>query len=297
MPHQHHHIHDINNRFLLGIFLNFLFTVVEFFYGIQANSVALAADAVHNAGDIIGLLIAWAGFQLCQKKTSAKFTYGLKNATIIAAFLNAIILLVAVGGLSWEAISRFGESQTVVPITVIAVSVCGILVNGISAFFLTKHRHHDINIQGAFLHMVLDASISFGVVVGGVLMLWQPSWTWIDPVITLLLSAVILIHSWGLFKESLNLMLMAVPTSIDFGKIMQDLKKFPGVTSYHDLHIWPISTTETALSVHLVVEPTFFTDRTSRSYVEKIRTYHKISHVTIQLETDDSKKLCEVDCT
>lgn len=289
------YFHDINHKFLLGILLNFLFIILEVIYGIQANSMALIADAVHNAGDVIGLFISWAGLRLSQARSSAKFTYGFKNATIMAAFINAVLLLVAVAGLSWEAVTRFGQEEVIASKTIIIVATISILVHGLTAWLFLEPRQHDINIQGTFLHMILDTGTSVGVAVGGLLILWK-SWTWVDPTVTLFIAITILGGSWGLFKESLSLIFLGVPASVDFKKISQDLKKFPGVIDFHDLHIWPISTTETALSVHLVVEEPFLTDNSTQSYTQKIQRSHKISHVTIQLETNHTPMICKTNC-
>lgn len=290
MPQQY--LYDINHKFLLGILINFLFIIIEIFCGIQANSMALIADAVHNAGDVIGLVISWAGFRLSQAHPPAKFTYGFKNATILAAFINALLLILTVASLSWEAMTRFGQEEIVASKTIIIVATISILIHGITAWLFLKPRHHDINIQGTFLHMVLDTATSIGVAFGGLLILWK-SWTWIDPMITLFIAIATLLGAWSLFKESLNFMLLAVPASVNFEKVSQDLKKFPGFIEYHDLHIWPMSTTETALSVHLVVEKSFFAANSMRSFIQEIQRTHKISHVTIQLETNDPPMLCK----
>lgn len=291
----HSYLYDINHKFLVGILLNFLFIIIEIIYGIQANSMALIADAIHNAGDVVGLVISWAGFRLARTHSPAKFTYGFKNATIIAAFINALLLLIAVGGLSWEAVTRFGGKEVVASETIINVAAIAVLVHGLTAWLFLEQRHQDINIQGTFLHMILDTATSIGVVAGGLLILWQ-SWAWVDPAITLLIAAVILAGSWKLLKESLSLMLQAVPASVDFEKISQDLKKFPGVIGYHDLHVWPISTTETALSVHLIVEESFFKTQSTQFYVQEIQRLHKISHITIQLELSQSSMVCKMNC-
>lgn len=293
--HGHTHLQTMNNRFLYGILLNVIFIIVEIICGVMANSVALIADAIHNIGDVFGLFIAWLGYWLAHKKAPQKFTYGFKNATIIAAFLNAILLFVAVGGISWEAIKRLGQTESIASGIIILVAAAGVAINGLTAYLFFHDRKKDINIKGAFLHMVLDAAVSVGVIIAGLLIFWT-SWAWIDPVISLMIGAVILISSWQLFRESLDLMLMAVPTSINLYQLKKDIKNVPGVITYHDLHIWPLSTTEAALSVHLVVQPTCFIDSFSETITEKIKTQHGISHVTIQLETEGGGKPCKVDC-
>lgn len=292
MGHYHHHI---NNKFLIGILLNLIFIVAEIFYGIRANSLALIADAAHNAGDVLGLLVAWCGFWLAHKKAPQKFTYGYKKATIIAAFINAILLFIAVAGIILEAIPRFGVEQSIASQTVIVVAFIGVLINGLTAYFFFHDRQKDINIQGAFLHMLLDALVSAGVIIAGAFILWQ-SWYWLDPVISLVIALIILFSSWGLFKESLNLMLLAVPTSIDIEKLKMVVLVNPGLIDIHDLHIWPISTTETALSAHLVVYPESFTDNFCREIEKKIKAQFPISHVTLQMEAFSLDHSCETGC-
>ncbi|ARN84229.1 cation diffusion facilitator family transporter [Candidatus Nucleicultrix amoebiphila] len=291
----HSHDHSINKKFIIGIFLNSIFIITEIFYGLQSQSLALIADAAHNAGDVFGLLIAWFGYWLTYKKAPQKFTYGYKNATIIAAFINAILLFLAVGGIIWEAIQRLGIDQPIASTTVIIVAFIGVIINGMTAFFFFHDRHTDINIQGAFLHMLLDALVSLGVIFAGLFILWK-SWFWIDPIISLVIAAIILISSWGLFKESLNLMLLAVPTSIDMEKLKLNLMENAEVIAIHDLHIWPISTRETALSVHINVDFDHYHDSLTEKLSEIIKRNHDISHVTIQLESSKRKSNCETNC-
>lgn len=286
---------SVNKKFIIGIFLNSIFIFTEIFYGLQSKSLALIADAAHNAADVFGLLIAWFGYWLSHKKTPQKFTYGYKNATIIAAFINAILLFIAVGGIIWEAVQRLGVDQPIASTTVIVVAFIGVIINGLTAFFFFHDRHNDINIQGAFLHMLLDALVSLGVIFAGFFTLWK-SWFWMDPIISLVIAVVILISSWGLFKKSLNLMLLAVPTSIDIKKLRTTIFEFPGLIDIHDLHIWPISTTETALSAHLVVTSESFQESFTRSIEHKIKTFFPISHVTLQLELKDLENNCSNNC-
>ncbi len=293
MPHSH--THNINKRFLWGIFLNLAFIIVECIFGIKSNSVALLADAMHNAGDVLGLFVAWLGYLLAQKKAPAKFTYGFKNATIIAAFINAILLFVAVGGISWEAFQRLDQPQPIASEVIILVATFGVFINGLTAYFFFQDRHNDINIKGAFLHMLLDAIISVGVIVGGLLIFWK-SWSWIDPAISLLIAGIIILSSWKLFKESLDLMLLAVPTAINLEKLKEMILQHPGLVAYHDLHIWPISTTEVALSVHLEVMPELFTEQFSYSLEKILKANFPLSHITIQLETPTKNKKCETNC-
>jgi cobalt-zinc-cadmium efflux system protein len=290
------HNHSVNNKFIVGIILNSIFITLEIFYGFQSNSLALLADAAHNAGDVFGLLVAWFGYWIAHKKAPAKFTFGYKNVTVLAAFINSVLLFIAVGGIIFEAVPRLGEgNHTLASTTVMLVAFIGVIINGITAYFFFHDREHDINIQGAFLHMFLDALVSFGVIVAGFFIYWK-SWLWLDPVISLVIALVILFSSWRLFKESLNLMLAAVPTSIDIEKLKAAIFKSKGLIGIHDLHIWPISTTETALSVHLVVSPKFFKDSFSRDIEKRIKTKFSISHVTIQMELQNMEQNCETNC-
>lgn len=293
MGHSHHH--NINNKFLVGILLNLIFIAAEIFYGLQANSLALIADAAHNVGDVLGLMVAWGGFWLAHKKAPKKFTYGYKKATIIAAFINAILLFIAVAGIIWEAIPRFGEVLPIASSTVIVVAFIGVLINGLTAYFFFHDREQDINIQGAFLHMLLDALVSVGVIVAAIFILWQ-SWYWLDPVISLVIAVIIFFSSWNLFKESLNLMLMAIPTSIDVEKLKAIMLENPGLIEIHDFHIWPISTTETALSAHLVVTEAAFSGSFTREIEKNIKAQFPISHVTLQLELSGAISKCETKC-
>lgn len=289
------HYRFLNRKFIVGIFLNSLFVMTEIFYGLKSQSLALIADAAHNAGDVLGLLVAWLGYWLANKKAPKKFTYGYKNTTIIAAFINAVLLFVAVGGIIWEAVQRLGVVQPIETTTVITVAFAGVVINGLTAFFFFHDRHNDINIQGAFMHMILDALVSFGVIFTGLFMFWK-SWFWIDPIVSLIIVAVILLGSWRLFKESLNLILLAVPTSIDIEKLRTTIFEFQGLTDIHDLHIWPISTTETALSAHLVVSAELFTDNFVKNLEHTIKQRFSISHVTLQLELEGHTKNCETHC-
>jgi cobalt-zinc-cadmium efflux system protein len=283
----HVHIHNINNKFLFSILLNMLFIIVEIFYGIKSNSVALIADAAHNAGDMFGLLVAWFGFWIAHKKAPPKFTFGFKKATVIAAFINAILLFVAVGGIVWEAIGRIGQQTAINSGTIIVVAAIGVVINGLTAYIFSHDRHADINIKGAFLHMALDALVSLGVIAAGILMLWK-TWAWIDPVVSLVIAGIILISSWSLFRESLDLMLLAVPNSIDIKKLKQLMHKHEGLIGYHDLHVWPLSTTEVALSAHLMVTQANFNHHFATNLEQTIKQQFAISHVTLQLELAES---------
>lgn len=295
--HSHHHSHyDLGKRFQIGIILNFIFIITEVFFGIKANSLALIADAVHNAGDVLGLFVAWFGYWLAQKQAPSKFTFGFKSATIIAAFINALLLFVATGGIIWESIERFGVYEVIASKTVMLVAFIGVVINGITAAFFFTDRNSDINIKGAFLHMLLDALVSLGVIIAA-FFIFLNSWYWIDPIISLCIALVILISSWGLFKESLHLMLLATPSSIDLKKLNTLLNNQIGVTEIHDLHIWPLGTTENALSVHVIVTKTYFKEDFVINIENLIKhEFPTISHITIQLESEDFLTKCATIC-
>lgn len=286
---------DINKKFVAAIFLNSIIIIAEIFYGLQSNSLALVADAVHNAGDVFGLLIAWFGYWIAHRKAPKKFTYGYKSATIIAAFVNAILLLLAVLGIVLEAVQRINVYQPISSITVILVAFVGVVVNGLTAYFFVHDSHNDINIRGAFLHMLFDAFVSIGVIVTGLFILWK-SWFWIDTVVSFIIAFVITFGSWDLIKESINFMLLATPASVDLEKLNAVISKHKELIGVHDLHIWPISTTETALSVHLVVTKEAFQETFVREIEKEIKTRFPISHVTIQIELPSLKNNCETNC-
>lgn len=286
------HTHSKNNRFSYGIILNSIYIVFEVIYGIKSNSVALIADAVHNAGDVFSLFLAWLGIWLAAKKAPAKFTFGYKNATILTAFINALLLLVAVGGIGWEAIERLRTDQTSIQsMTVVVVASIGVLINGLTAYLFFHDRHTDINIKGAFLHMVIDTAISIGVIIGGILIFYT-NWNWLDPIICLIISGIILVSTIELLKESFDMILHAVPNRIELDNLKIFLEKYKGIISYHDLHIWPLGTTEAALSVHLIVEEKNFTPLFRQTLETIIIEKFEISHITLQIELKNEPKPC-----
>ena len=272
--------------FAIGTTLNFGFVVLEVVFGIYAHSLALVADAGHNMGDVLGLLLAWGASILARSAPTQRRTYGLRSSSILAALFNAIFLLVSVGAIAWEAIRRFGDPTDVAGKTVIWVSAVGIAINTATALMFMSGRKGDLNIRGAFMHMAADAGVSAGVVVAGFAIL-ATGYHWIDPVVSLVISAVIIWGTWGLLRDSVNLALQAVPEGIDLAKVKEFLARLPNVTSVHDLHIWPMSTTETALTVHLVRD----VDRCDSSLLEKcckdLHDKFEIQHATIQFETED----------
>lgn len=297
MHHEHSHQHqeiNYNKRFVFGIFLNIILVAAQIVYGVKSNSVALISDAFHNAGDVLGLVIAWGGFQIARVAPSVRFTYGLKNTTIIAAFINAVILFMAVGGICWEALMRFNQPEVVNSKTVIIVAFAGVLVNGFTALMFMSGRK-DINIRGAFLHMASDAAISFGVIIGAVIILYS-NWMWVDPLLCIGISLLILLSSWTLFRESINLILHAVPGHIDSEKVRSYILSQENVQSVHDLHIWAISTSETALSVHIVINLTADKDDLVHLLSKELASQFHIQHSTIQIENQAQTQSCEVSC-
>jgi cobalt-zinc-cadmium efflux system protein len=277
---------NFGKAFAIGTTLNFTFVILEVVFGVFAHSLALVADAGHNMGDVLGLLLAWGASILARSAPTQRRTYGLRSSSILAALFNAIFLLVSVGAITWEAIRRFGDPADIAGKTVIWVSAVGIAINTATALMFMSGRKGDLNIRGAFLHMASDAGISAGVVVAGFAILLT-GYHWIDPVVSLAISAIIVWGTWGLLRDSVNLALQAVPEGIDLAKVKKYLAGLPHVTAVHDLHVWPMSTTETALTAHLVRS----VDRCDSSLLEKcckeLHDKFEIQHATIQFETED----------
>lgn len=287
-PHDHDHHHHTPNftrAFAIGITLNAAFIMVETIFGLYANSTALLSDAGHNLSDVLGLLAAWMAAVLVKRAPSSRYTYGLRGSSILAALFNAIFLLVAIGGLSWEAIMRFSNPEPVASGTVMAVAFVGILINGATAMMFASGSKKDLNLRGAYLHMAADALLSAGVVVAGVVMLFS-GWFWLDPVVSLIINAVIVIGTWSLLRDSVAMSMAAVPEGIDPEKVRTFLQTQPGVASVHDLHIWPLSTTETALTCHLVIPTGHPGDAWLHTLCHELQHHFHINHSTIQIETD-----------
>jgi cobalt-zinc-cadmium efflux system protein len=269
--------------FAIGIILNVGFVAVEAIAGVLANSTALLADAGHNLSDVLGLVVAWAATVLARRRPTARYTYGFRSTSILAALFNAAFLLLAMGAIAWEAVRRLAEPEPVVGATVIVVALVGIAVNGATAFLFLSGRGHDINIRGAFLHMAADAAVSAGVVAAGLLMILT-GWQWVDPAVTLVVAALIVHATWGLLRDSVNMSLQAVPPGIDPALVRAYLATLPGVRETHDLHIWPISTTETALTCHLVMPGGHPGDAFTRCAAEALHERFGIGHATLQIE-------------
>lgn len=284
--HHHHGPADFGRAFAIGTALNLVFVAVEVAAGIWMNSVALLADAGHNLSDVLGLLIAWGGAELAKRPASARFTYGLRGSSILAALANAVLLFVAVGAILLEAIQRLSDPAPVPGGPVMLVAGIGIVVNLGTAMLFASGRKGDINIRGAYIHMAADAAVSAGVVIGGAFILFTGA-TWIDPAISLAIVAVILWSSWGLFTEALRMILQAVPPGIDPSAVERTLAGLPGVTRVHDLHIWPMSTTEAALTAHLVMPDGHPGDAFLVDLQHRLEHDHGIDHTTVQIELGD----------
>jgi cobalt-zinc-cadmium efflux system protein len=272
-----------DRAFAVGVGLNLVFVAAEAAFGVIAGSTALLADAAHNFSDVLGLLLAWGASYLARRPSSARRTYGWRSSSILAALLNALVLLVVTGGIAWEAIQRFGAPAPVGGAVVAWVALLGVGINTATALLFMRGRKNDLNIRGAFLHMAADAAVSAGVVAAGVAIL-VTGWLWIDPVVTLLIAAVILAGTWGLLRESVNLALHAVPEGIDTEAVEAYLAALPGVTAVHDVHIWAMSTTETALTAHLVKQDARDDDAIIAAATRVLHDRFGIEHTTLQWE-------------
>jgi cobalt-zinc-cadmium efflux system protein len=302
MTHAHHHDHaghdhahghgghvhapaQFGTAFAVGIALNTAFVIIEAAFGYLGNSMALVADAGHNLSDVLGLVVAWIAVVLAKRPPSPRFTYGLRSSSILAALFNAMFLLVAVGAIGWEAVHRLFRPEPVAEMTMMVVAAVGIVINGFTAWLFASGQRQDINIRGAYLHMVADAAISAGVVVAG-LAIMLTGWIWLDAVTSLAIVAAILWGTWGLLRESTAMSLDAVPPSIDPGAVRSYLEGCPGVVEVHDLHIWPMSTTEVALTCHMVIPSGAPGDAYLFGITHHLHEAFGIQHSTIQIETD-----------
>lgn len=297
--HGHHHGHDHGHghshapstfgpAFAIGTALNLGFVVVEAIYGVISDSVALLADAGHNLSDVLGLVMAWVAMSLSQRQPSARFTYGLRSSSILAALFNALFLLVAIGGIAWEALRRLADPPQVAGTTVMVVAAIGVVINAATAILFMRGRKGDLNIRGAYLHMVADAAISAGVVVSGGLIL-VTGWNWLDPVVSLVVSAIIVFGTWSLLKDSVRMTFAAVPAGIDPEEVKNHLASQAGVAAVHDLHIWSISTTETALTAHLVMPGGHPGDQALEAIAHDLQHDFGIGHATMQVETSGAQ--------
>lgn len=289
--HHHHHDHghaaeratDFGRSFAWAIGLNMIFIVVEVAAGVLGNSMALLADAGHNLSDVLGLVFAWAAHFLSRRPPTPRFTYGLQGSSILAALANAVLLMVACGGIAWEAVGRLSDPPAVMGPAMMIVAAVGILINGATALLFLGGRKGDLNIRGAFLHMIADAAVSAGVVVAG-LLIALTGLEWIDPLTSLLIVLIIIAGTWGLFRDSLGLALNAVPSSIDPEAVSKRLGELDGVAAVHHLHIWPMSTTANALTAHLVMPAGHPGDAFLARAADVVEHDFGISHATLQVE-------------
>lgn len=288
------HVHSppgFGRAFAIGIALNLAYVAGEAFYGVAAHSVALLADAGHNLGDVLGLGAAWAAALLVKRRPSARFSYGLGRTSVLAALGNAVVLLIITGGIAWEAIRRLIDPEPTGGVTIMVVAAVGIVVNGVTALLFMAGRKDDLNIRGAFMHMASDAVVALGVVVaGGLIML--TGWQRLDPAISLVVSGVIVAGTWSLLRESVQLSLDAVPEGIDRAKVKNYLAELPGIVEVHDLHIWGLSTTESALTAHLVCADGPAPEALLPRVCNEVRERFGIGHATIQLETAEIARRC-----
>ncbi|OKH36151.1 cation transporter [[Phormidium ambiguum] IAM M-71] len=296
MAHSHNHGQEptnYNRAFIVSVALNTGFVVIEAIYGLVANSLALLADAGHNLSDVLGLLLAWGATILARRQPTARRTYGLRRSSILAALLNAILLLVASGAIAWEAIQRFLQPSPVSDATIIGVAAVGIAINAGSALMFLSDRQRDLNIRGAFLHLVADAVLSLGAVLAGIAIVATGS-LWFDPVVSLIIVAVIVVGTWQLFQESINLVTDAVPAGIEPLAVRTYLAELPGVAGVHDLHIWAMSTTETALTAHLIIPTGYPGDAFLVRVAQELHDQFSIEHTTLQIETGDPSYPCSL---
>lgn len=305
MAHSHHHAHGAHcahhhdaptsggRAFGIAVVLNVVFVVVEFGLGFRANSTALMADAGHNLSDVLGLLLAWGAILVGRKPPTDRYTYGLRSSSILAALGNAMMLLVACGGIAWEAIQRFSHPPAVAGLTVMLVAGVGIVVNGLSAWLFVQGSKTDLNVRGAYLHMAADAVVSLAVVLSGLAISFT-HWYWLDPLLSLVIVAVVVIGTWGLLREAVGLALNAVPPHINPEEVAAYLQELPGIAGIHDLHIWGMSTTESALTVHLVCPDGYPGDEFMDHVAADLENRFQIHHSTLQMEQGTTAHACHL---
>lgn len=295
MGHDHgSEVTNYNRSFAIGITLNIIFVIVEATYGILADSLALIADAGHNLSDVVSLILAWGAFYLAKKNPTLQRTYGLRKITILASLTSAILLLIALGAIAWEAYERFSDPKAVDGMTVIIVAAIGVVINTATALLFKEGQKDDLNIKGAYLHMAADAAVSLGVVLAGIAIMYT-GWLWLDPTLSLLIVFVILIGTWGLLRDSVNLAMDAVPRDIDMEGIKDYLLNLPDIKEIHALHVWALSTTQNALTVHLVS----MNREIDNDFLDEIQDHlhdnYKIEHPTIQIEYATDSYTCDLD--
>jgi cobalt-zinc-cadmium efflux system protein len=293
--HGHHHHHGDPHRqgraFAIAIALNSVFVGIEFVYGFIANSTALMADAGHNLSDVLGLMLAWGAAILAKRAPNARYTYGLRSSSMLAALFNAMLLMAACGAIAWQAVLQLLHPNPVHGLTVSVVAAVGIAVNGFSAWLFMAGSKDDINIRGAYLHMAADAAISLGVLLAGLAVMWG-GWTWLDPLLSIAIVLFIMASTWSLLRQSINMMMAAVPESVDADKVARFLHARPGVREVHDLHIWAMSTTENALTAHLVMPDGYPGDEAVDAIAASLRAEFALHHCTLQVEMGTTAHAC-----
>lgn len=284
--HDHHHpqIDNYNRAFAIGLILNIGFVIIELIFGYLANSMALIADAWHNLSDVAGLLLAWVAYFMGKKAATSRYTYGFRRASILASLLSALLLLFALGGISWEALQRLQHPEALQSSFIIWVAAVGFVINTATALLFVKGQHHDLNLKGAYLHMAADAAVSIGVVISGILIALT-QWLWLDPVVSLIIVVVILIGTWHLLKESGLLALDGVPEKITLKDVENYLRAQPEVKDLHDLHIWALGTTDIAMTVHLEITANCNADDLLHRISHDLHDDYDIEHCTVQLES------------
>lgn len=291
--HGHSHAHGAFDRaFSIGVVLNLGFVLIEVVFGLTSNSLALLADAGHNLSDVLGLLLAWGASALVRRRPTRRHTYGLRRTTVLAALFNSLLLLVAVAAIVWEAFARFRHPEMVASEVVMLVAAVGVVINGFTAWLFAAGRHKDLNIRGAYLHMAADAAVSLGVIFAAVAMRYT-GWWWLDPATSIAIALVIGVGTWSLLRESINLVLDGVPDHVQMGKVEAYLASLPGVKEVHDLHVWAMSTTEFALTAHLVKPDGLLDDGLLARINEDLKHEFNIQHMTVQLESGDKNNPCK----
>ncbi len=296
MSHEHHHHPNPGNynlAFAVGVGLNLVFVLVEAGYGIVAGSLALISDAGHNLGDVLGLVMAWGAAWLATKSPTRRLTYGFRRTTILASLFSAVLLLVMLGGIAWEAYGRFSEPNPVDGPTIIVVAAIGVVINAATALMFVSGKKHDLNIRAAYVHMAADAAVSVGVVVTGVAIMFS-GWLWLDPLISMVIVVIVMLGTWDLLRDSLHLSVDGVPRDIDIDRIRTWLAAQTGVLEVHDLHVWALSTTETALTAHLITRHTIIDNLFLDRLQQRLHEDFAIDHTTIQIEQGDRENRCRL---
>ncbi|MYN20829.1 cation diffusion facilitator family transporter [Rugamonas sp. FT107W] len=293
--HHHHHgdPNTMGRAFAVAIVLNTAFVAIEFFYGFLANSTALMADAGHNLSDVLGLMLAWGAAILAKRVPNGRYTYGLRSTSMLAALFNSMLLMAACGAIAWEAVQQLVHPEPVAGLTVSVVAGVGILVNGFSAWLFMSGSKDDINVRGAYLHMAADAAISLGVLVAGVIVRYT-GWNWLDPLVSAVIVAIIVYSTWSLLKQSMRMMLAAVPDNLDHAEVEQFLRAQPGVTDVHDVHIWSMSTTENALTAQLVTPAGHPGDAAMDAISVQLKEQFSIDHSTLQVRLGTTAHECSL---